>query len=123
MRLQLNRFLLVVVVMLALPVQTFASVVMLGCAFLHQEPAVHQGLAMADEMTAACHEDTLPDTQPTSHNCTHCAACYLTSALAIPYAAAASIASVSHRVIPYADAAFIGFIPAGPERPPRTTIA
>ncbi|MHB1084964.1 MAG: hypothetical protein ACYCZA_08995 [Thiobacillus sp.] len=119
----MNRFLMLLM-MLALPVQTFASAAMLDCAFSHQGPAAHQGLAMAaDEMTIACHESKLPDNPATSHNCKHCAACYLTLALAIPHAAAASIAPVSQRVIPYADASFTGFIPDSPERPPRTSFA
>lgn len=113
--------------MLALPVQTFASAAMLGCTFSHQEPGAHQKvtqhMAMAEEEVAACHEPKLPDTSSTQHTCKHCAACYLASALPIPVASAAPIVPLAHSVIAHPDATFIGFIPDSPERPPRTHFA
>jgi hypothetical protein len=125
-RLQLNRFLLILM-MLALPVQTFASAAMPVCAFSHQGAAVHQDVAkhraMAETGMADCHASRHQDTSPPQHNCKHCAACYLTSVLPIPTVIATQVTPVPHSVIPHADASFIGFIPDSPERPPRASFA
>jgi len=107
--------------MLALPLQTFASAAMLGCMFSH--PVVAEPMAMADGMMAGCHEPEQDDTPSTQHNCKHCAACALASVLPIPYSGTMAIVPVASRFISQADASFIGFIPDSPERPPRPFLA
>jgi hypothetical protein len=125
-RFQFNRFLLMLL-MLALPVQTFASAAMPGCAFSHQRPAAYPGMlehmVMAEGKGAKCHESEQPGSSPTSHTCKHCAACSLASAMLIPSMAFTSVAPAPHSVIPHFSASFIGFIPDNPERPPRTHFA
>lgn len=121
----ISRFLLILM-MLVLPVQAFASAAMLGCAFSHQGQATHQALgkqAMTDEAMATCHESEQTDKTPTSHNCKHCSVCHLASALLVPAIDATPILPVTHSTIPHADDAFIGFIPDSPERPPRIPFA
>ena len=132
MRLQLNRFLLILM-MLVLPVQTFASATTLGCAFSHQGRAMSlmvaehamsdDSHAMSDDSMATCHESEETDKSPTSHSCKHCTACHLVSALMVPEVAATPLLPISHSIIPHADDAFIGFIPDSPERPPRVSLA
>ena len=119
-RAHFQRFLLLLL-MLALPVQTFASAAMLGCTFSHQ-PAVEQ-TAMAGEMMAGCHEPEQPDSPPAQHNCKHCAACALASVLPIPSSDTPAIVPVSIRFISQPAASFSGFVPSGPERPPRLFLA
>lgn len=124
-RSQINRFLLVLM-MLVLPVQTFASAAMLGCAFSHQGQTAHQKSekqAMPDAAMAACHEPEQTAPSSAAHDCKHCAACYLASALLVPAVDATLILPVTYSVIPHADDAFIGFIPDSPERPPRISFA
>ena len=124
-RLKINRFLLILM-MLVLPVQTFASAAMLDCAFSHQGQTTHQALdkeAMSDEMMATCHESGQTDKTPTSHNCKHCTACHLTSALMVPVIEAAPVVPFAHSIIPHVDGTFVGFIPDSPERPPRLSFA
>jgi hypothetical protein len=117
-RTRIHRFLLLLL-MLALPVQAFASAAMLGCA-LPQQDAV-QTMAMADEMMAGCHEPE--QSPPTSHNCKHCTACALASALPIPAADTASGMPERENYASHPAAFFSGFVPEGPERPPRPTSA
>jgi hypothetical protein len=119
-RAHFHRFLLLMM-MLALPVQTFASAAMLDCAFSNQ--AMAEPMAMAGEMMAGCHEPEQPDTPPAQHNCEHCAACALASVLPIPVTDSVVIAPVSIRFISQPAASFSGFIPSGPERPPRPFLA
>jgi hypothetical protein len=108
--------------MLILPLQAVASAAMLGC-MLAQSPGSEPG-ALAEEMMAGCHESSdQPDTPATSHHCTHCALCALASALAIPVADSTPVAPPSVRFLPQSDAEFSGFIPDGPERPPRPFLA
>ena len=112
--------------MLVLPVQTFASAVMLGCAFSHQGQATHQKMekqAMSDEAMATCHEPEQTDSTPNPHDCTHCSVCHLASALMFPAVDAAPVMPFAHSVTPHVDDAFIGFIPDSPERPPRVSFA
>lgn len=101
--------------MLALPVQAFASAAMLGCAILHQ--ATMAPMATADETMAGCHEPE--QSAPTPHDCKHCTACVLASALAIPVVDLATVMAVRESYISHPAAAFSGFVPEGPERPPR----
>jgi len=122
-RFHFKRFLLILM-MLLLPVQTFASAAMLGCAFSHQGPSSAPEMAMAGEAMPACHEPEQSDAPPAKHNCKHCAACYMASALPIPAAVIVPLAPVPHSVIvPSVSPSFVGFIPDSPERPPRSCLA
>lgn len=107
--------------MLALPLQAFASASMLGCAFSHQAAA--EPMAMADEMLAGCHEPEQPDAPPLQHDCKHCAVCALASALPIPASDMPVILPAVHPYPSHPAAAFSGFVPEGPERPPRPSLA
>ena len=126
MRFPFKRF-LILLMMLVLPVQTFASAAMLGCAFSHQGPSSAPQMAqmaMADEATPPCHAPEQPDAKPAKHDCKHCAACYMASALPIPSVFVPPIVPLSHSAfVPLAPASFVGFIPDSPERPPRTPSA
>ena len=112
--------------MLVLPLQTFASAAMLGCAFSHQGQTTHQApdkQAMSGEALATCHESEPTDKSPNPHNCKHCTVCHAASTLMVPAVDAAPIVPFAHRVVPYANDTFIGFIPDSPERPPRLAFA
>lgn len=117
--------------LLILPLQAWASAVMLGCAFSHPASVVamidvagHEATMAAD---AACHE-TEPASDPTQSpasdsTCTHCAACYLASAGLVPTHDVATPAPAVSRLVSLADDTFTGFIPDSPERPPRPLAA
>ncbi len=107
--------------MLALPLQAVASASMLGCMVSYQTAA--ESVAMADEMRAGCHETEQPDAPPAQHDCKHCAACALASALPIPVSETAAIMAVEQRYASDSAARFSGFVPEGPERPPRPPLA
>lgn len=107
--------------MLALPLQALASVVMLERAGMraggHEAPAMAAG-AMDD-----CHGSGAPETPAPVHDCEHCAACVLGAVLPIPSAdhLAAPLPAAGPAAQP--DAVYSGFIPDGPERPPRPFLA
>jgi hypothetical protein len=107
--------------MLALPLQALASASMLDCTLLHE--AAPQPLAPADAMVAGCHEFEPAGQAPEQHDCKHCAACVLGSALPVPMFDGAAIAPVPQRYPAQAAALFSGFVPDGPERPPRPALA
>lgn len=113
-----KRFLLVFM-MLALPVQAFASAAMLGC-----EPMRVQTQVSMDETMANCHEAPAEQsgTPAGEHQCKHCTACYLATGLPIPVSGASYAAPAPHIPPPHPAAQFSGFIPEGPERPPRTSL-
>ncbi len=111
-----HRFLLLLL-MLALPVQAFAAASMLDCM------AVPPALAETDGMMSGCHAPEQPDTPPAQHDCKHCAACALTSALPIPVTDTLTITAIRGSFTPSPATAFSGFIPDGPERPPRPALA
>ena len=121
MRFPFKRF-LILLMMLVLPVQSFASAAMLGCAFSHPGPSSAPQMAHADIADAlpACHTPEQTDVKPAQHDCKHCAACDLASALPIPSVFVPAIAPASHSVIVHADVAFFGFIPDSLDRPPRS---
>lgn len=119
-RAHLHRFLLMLL-MLALPLQALASAAMLGCTFSHQ--AVAEPMALADGMMSGCHEPAQPDAPPAQHDCQHCAVCALASAPPIPVGDSLAIMPATHSYTPHPAASFSGFIPEGPERPPRPTLA
>lgn len=112
--------------LLVLPLQGFASAAMLGCAFSHPAQTMQHAFemqAMTDDSGPMCRESKPTGKLSPSQECTHCAACYLTSALLIPALEIATVALVVHRVVPLADDAFSGHIPDSPERPPRPLFA
>ena len=120
MRTRFHRFLLIVM-MLALPLQTFASAAMIGCALTRHADLPVQ---MTDMEMSGCHESApQPDTAPEPHACSHCAACYLASIPLIPAPDTLPVLPQASPAIPHLAAPFSGFIPDGPERPPRTSHA
>jgi hypothetical protein len=119
-RFRSQRF-LPILLMLALPLQAFASAAMLVCTFSHRTAL--ESMMPVDETMAGCHETQQTDAPAVQHDCKHCAACALASALAIPAADTPAIVSASHRFDPQSAAAFGGFVPEGPERPPRPSLA
>jgi hypothetical protein len=114
---RVRRFLLLLL-MLALPGQAFASAAMMSCALPQQDTL--QTMVMADEMMAGCHEPE--QSAPTSHDCKHCTACALASALPIPASDTPAIMPVPTRYSPQPAASFSAFVPEGPERPPRSPL-
>ncbi|MHB1186192.1 hypothetical protein [Thiobacillus sp.] len=120
MHTRFRRFLLLLM-MLALPVQTFASASMLGCALSHQAAA--EPMAMAGEMMQGCHESEQPDAPPAQHDCKHCAVCALASTLPVPASETPVVTPVTQGYTSHPAALFSGFVPDGPERPPRPTLA
>jgi len=122
MRFPFKRY-LILLMMLVLPVQTFASAAMLGCAFSHQGSGSAAKMAQMDHTEAMppCHVPDAPPA-PEQHDCTHCAACYMASAMALPTMFVPPVTALTHGSLPsFAPSSFIGFIPDSPERPPRTT--
>lgn len=115
-RAHIHRFLLMLL-MLALPLQAFAAASMLDCML------VPPALAETDGMMPGCHEPEQPDAPPARHDCKHCAACALGSALPIPATDSPAIISLRCGFTPSLATAFSGFIPDGPERPPRPALA
>lgn len=109
--------------MLVLPVQSFASAAMLGCAFAHQ--GMSAGLAMAEpvstDTTPACHTPEQPEPEPAQHDCKHCAVCYMASALPIPSATTLPALDKPGVFVVSSSSSFVGFIPDSPERPPRAS--
>lgn len=119
MRIRFHRFLLILL-MLGLPVQTFAAASMLVCAAGHPAPLGHHATAATESMSG-CHEPE--PSPPQSHDCKHCTVCALASALPIPVSATARWAADAPTFQPLAAVSFSGYIPDGPERPPRTSLA
>lgn len=119
-RAHFHRFLLILL-MLALPLQAFASAAMLGCVL--SDRATAEPMAMAGGMMAGCHEPDQPDTPSTQADCEHCAACALASVLPVPATDRAAVVPVSIHFLSQPAASFSGFVPSGPERPPRASLA
>lgn len=116
-----KRFLLIFMV-LALPVQAFASVALLGCEFAHASKEIQPAAAMSsmDHTMDNCHE-AVPE-QAGEHQCSHCAACYLAAAFPIPAGVAALVMPIPYTPHLQTSESFSGFIPEGPERPPRPSL-
>ncbi len=110
--------------MLALPVQAFASVVLLGCEFAHDDAAMQTAIDMSSASHAMHGSHEAPREQPVpsvgEHQCSHCAACYLAAAFPIPAAIGTAVAPIPYSPHLSIAETFSGFIPEGPERPPRT---
>ncbi|MBT9567438.1 MAG: hypothetical protein IV085_03990 [Thiobacillus sp.] len=125
MRSPFKRFLLFLM-LLVLPLQGFASAAMLGCAFSHPAQTLQHAFdmqAMTDDSGATCHESEPTGKVSPSKACSHCAACYLASALLVPAIDIVTIVPATHRIVSLADDAFTGHIPDSPERPPRPYFA
>lgn len=107
--------------MLALPLQALASAAMLGCAGVHA--GGHEAPAMAAGVMDDCHGSGAPEMPAPVHDCKHCAACTLGAVLPIP--SADRLAAPLPAAGPAAQPATVysGFIPDGPERPPRPFLA
>lgn len=114
------RRLLLTCLILVLPLEAFASAAMLGCVQSH--PAGHAA-AMSAAMPGCHDEAPAQPAVPSHHDCKHCAVCYLASALPIPMLAVAPAERPPVRYPRVATSRFDGFIPDGPERPPRTLLA
>ncbi len=107
--------------MLALPLQAFAGAAMLDC-MLAQPAAPANAMAAGHDM-AGCHEEApvLPDAG--GHACAQCAACLLAAALPIPALHAAAVVPAARDYPSRPAEIFEGFLPEGPERPPRPRLA
>lgn len=119
MRARFHRLLLLFL-MLALPLQAFASASMLACTFAHAAPMEE---AHMDDAMAGCHDSGQADAPPASHDCQHCSACALGSVLPIPRGASMVVPPDAAGVAAESSAAYSGFVPDGPERPPRPFLA
>lgn len=106
--------------MLALPVQAFASAAMLDCAFAH---TAEMAQTVMDDAMDGCHDSGQPEAPPVAHDCTHCSACALGAVLPIPSGDSIAIPPLAASFTAHAAAAYSGFVPDGPERPPRPFLA
>ena len=108
--------------MLVLPVQAFASAALLGCEFSRSGVEFQ---ATMDHGMSGCHEAAAekPSMPAGEHQCSHCAACYLAAAFPIPASVTALVAAIPYTPHLHRAEPFSGFIPEGPERPPRTSLA
>jgi hypothetical protein len=110
-----------IVMMLALPLQAFASAAMIGCSMMQHAAMPSQA---SDAEMSGCHESApQPDSVPAETSCAHCAACYLTSIPLLPALTPLSALPAVGALIPHAATSFSGHIPEGPERPPRAHFA
>jgi hypothetical protein len=115
----LKRFLLIFL-MLAMPVQVFASVSQLGTELTRSESKAHSS---HDKAMTACHEASTdqPCHQGMEQHGSHCAACYL-AAFPIPTDRAVLVEAIPYTPHLHPAVLFSGFIPEGPERPPRSSL-
>jgi hypothetical protein len=115
------RFLLTLL-MLVLPLQGFASAYMQGCEPVPHHTAPPQ-MAMGHATMAGCHESGAPHALPAQHDCKHCGVCALASALPVPAAALPVVVPAAAGYASLPTEPLSGFIPDGPERPPRSFLA
>lgn len=114
MRPAFRRFLLLLL-MLTLPLQAFAAASMLGCALSPPAQAV-------ESTSPGCHAPD-PADHPTQHECQHCALCFMAGAQLIPAPVLAPLSTPPSVDLPPLVVVMGGFIPDGPERPPRLILA
>jgi len=108
--------------MLALPMQAFAYTAMQACMF--SDRAAAEQMAMSGEGMTGCHgTPDHPHTPPLQHECKICAACALASALPIEFTGSTPVVPIAYRFVTQPAESFSGFIPDGPERPPRPFLA
>jgi hypothetical protein len=113
-----HRFLLTML-MLILPLQAYASASMRSCLPV---PVPVQQSAEPMQM-AGCHESGQHDDTPAPHNHKYCAVCALATALPVSFNLSPVLAPAALRFVTLPIAAFYGFIPDGPDRPPRLPLA
>jgi len=120
---RLKRFLLIFM-MLALPVQAFASAALLACDMSIPAAITKVSATPMDHAMSGCHEDAAEKTALPAgdHQCSHCAVCYLAGAFPIPASATATVTPIPYTPYLQRTEPFSGFIPEGPERPPRTSL-
>lgn len=106
--------------MLALPVQALASATLFGCGDMHA--GGHEAPAISTAAMDGCHDSGAPEMPAPVHDCKHCAACAPGAVLPIPRAAVATPLPAD-RPAAHPGAVYGGFIPDGPERPPRPFLA
>jgi len=121
-RTRLHRYLLLLL-MLALPMQAFAYSAMQASMFSTQGAA--EPMAMPDETMSmgGCHTPDHSQSLPAQHECKICAACALASALPIEFTDSTPVVPIAHSFVSHAAESFSGFIPDGPDRPPRPFLA
>lgn len=124
MRTRLKRYLLILM-MLALPVQAFASVALLACDMSIPASIAKVSATPMNHAMSGCHEDAAEKTSLPAgeHQCSHCAICCLAGAFPIPVAHTVLVTPIPYTPHLQRAEPFSGFIPEGPERPPRTTVA
>jgi hypothetical protein len=105
--------------LLVLPLQALAATSMPGCAL----NSIAVPPAAETMQMAGCHEEPAAGDTSAPHDCTHCAACVLATACPIPLHPGLTLVSALQCFMPHAAAIFSGFIPSGPERPPRLSLA
>ncbi|WP_018228744.1 hypothetical protein [Methyloversatilis universalis] len=126
------RFLLILMLLCALPLQGFAAASMLRCAPSHHGSTQVDTSAYADE--GHHHDPSMPAVHPThdgepahgadhapahgKYGCSACAACCIGGALASPAPLLPASAHLHERPLPVPQPA-AAFITEGPERPPR----
>lgn len=110
--------------MLALPLQGLASAGMIGCAFAALPGPAHAATDPHDMAMGDCHGNgAQPEAPATDHNCSHCSACLAGSLPLPPAFAVTATAAPTQAAIPHVAAHYLGPIPDGPERPPRTSLS
>ncbi|MGE5318728.1 MAG: hypothetical protein ACM3KD_00975 [Hyphomicrobiaceae bacterium] len=122
MHARLHRFLLLLL-MLTLPLQAFAYSAMQVCTIVDQGAAEQVAMPGEGMAMAGCHTPDHPHSSPAQHECKYCAACALASALPIELAGSTPVVPLAHSFASQPAASFSGFIPDGPERPPRPSLA
>lgn len=121
---QLRRLLLLLLI-LVLPVEALASSVMQVCILPDRVAAGRMALSdAAMEGMTGCHATPdQPHSPPAQHTCKYCAACALAPVLPIEFAGNMLLVPVANGFGAQVAASFSGFIPDGPERPPRPPLA
>jgi hypothetical protein len=105
--------------MLILPLQAFASASMRSCL-----PVLVPVQQSAEPMQmSGCHESGHHDDTPAPQNHKYCAVCALATALPVSFSPSPVLAPTALRFVSLPVATFTGFIPDGPERPPRLSLA
>lgn len=108
--------------MLALPSHALASAAMLACGLVNEAVPSHAASA-SPETADACHGHGESDAPQPAAECEHCAACAVASALPVQPGKDLPQASLAAYGAAQPAARFGGFIPDGPERPPRSFLA
>ncbi|MFM9884380.1 MAG: hypothetical protein ACKVQT_15245 [Burkholderiales bacterium] len=133
---RLSRFLLILILTASLPVRGYAASIMMVCGASGQAAAEHSFDAGASHHQAGhaehshdgahqhAHGDPAADTGIEDHDAATCSACGVCCAGVLPASAPAVSpnGAVSSGPIAFFDRRFIGFIPAGLDRPPLSLV-